>query len=86
MNRLIFSCRYIYSLKTQLQMIETAIEEQIKWLEANRDAEVDRLIEHKEQLEEIVKPIATKLSGQGGGPGGVGDVPPKPHGHDQNSL
>ena len=95
-------CRYAYSLKTQLadkeklggklssdekQTIESAVEEQIKWLESNQGAEVDELKEHKKQLEEIVTPIMTKLYGQGGGPGGAGDVPPPPpHGHDDDSL
>ncbi len=68
------------------QTIESAVEEQIKWLESNQDAEVDDLKEHKKQLEEIVTPIMTKLYGQGGGAGGAGDVPPPPHGHDDDSL
>ncbi len=97
----LFACRYAYSLKTQLsdkeklggklssddkQTIEAAVEEQIKWLESNAGAEADELKEHKKQLEEIVTPIMTKLYGQGGGPGGAGDVPPPPHGHDEDSL
>jgi heat shock protein 5 len=97
----LFACRYAYSLKTQLsdkeklggklssddkQTIEAAVEEQIKWLESNAGAEVDELKEHKKQLEEIVTPIMTKLYGQGGGPGGAGDVPPPSHGHDDDSL
>jgi heat shock protein 5 len=71
-----FSCRYAYSLKTQLndkeklggklssddkESIEKAVEEQIKWLESNPSAEVDELKEHKKQLEEIVTAIMTKL-------------------------
>jgi len=94
--------RYAYSLKNQLndkeklggklssddkQTIESAVEEQIKWLESNAGAEVDELKEHKKQLEEIVTPIMTKLYGQGGGAGGAGDAPPPPpHGHDDDSL
>ena len=66
--------------------IEAAVEEQIKWLESNQGAETEELKEHKKQLEEIVNPIVTKLYGQGGGPGGAGDVPPPPHGHDEDSL
>ncbi|CAF0827334.1 unnamed protein product [Rotaria sordida] len=93
---------YAYSLKTQLndkeklggklsdsdkKSIETAVEEQIKWLESNPMAEVDELKEHKKQLEEIVTPIMTKLYGQGGGAGGAGDVPPpSSHTHDEESL
>jgi hypothetical protein len=86
MNGLIFSCRYIDSLTTQLKVIETAIDEQTKWLEANRDAEADRLKVHKKQLEQIVNSIVTKLSGQNSDPGGVDNVPPTRHGHGQNSL
>ena len=94
--------RYAYSLKTQLndkeklggklssedkETIEKAVEEQIKWLESNLEAEAEDLKEHKKQLEEIVTPIMTKLYGQGGNPGGPGDVPPPPpHGHDEDSL
>jgi hypothetical protein len=63
-------------LTTQLKVIEIAIDEQNKWLEANQDAEVDRLKLHKKQLEEIVKSIATKLSGQNSDSGDVGNVPP----------
>jgi heat shock protein 5 len=71
-----FSCRYVNSLKTQLndkekfggklssddkESIEKAVEQQIKWLESNSSAEVDELKEHKKQLEEIVTAIMTKL-------------------------
>ncbi|CAF3851340.1 unnamed protein product, partial [Rotaria sp. Silwood1] len=93
---------YAYSLKTQLNdkeklggklsdsdktSIESAVEEQIKWLESNPMAEADELKEHKKQLEEVVTPIMTKLYGQGGGAGGAGDVPPhSSHGHDEDSL
>ncbi|KAI3386423.1 hypothetical protein SNEBB_000930 [Seison nebaliae] len=79
---------YAYSLKTQLndkeklggklsdeekKTIEDAADEQIKWLEANAQAEVDELKEHKKKLEEIVAPIMTKLYGQAGG-----QAPPPP--------
>ncbi|CAF3878111.1 unnamed protein product [Rotaria sp. Silwood2] len=93
---------YAYSLKTQLSdkeklggklsdsdktSIESAVEEQIKWLESNPMAEVDELKEHKKQLEEVVTPIMTKLYGQGSGAGDAGDVPPhSSHGHDDDSL
>ena len=102
----VLTYRYAYSLKTQIndkeklggklsdedkKTIETAVEEQIKWLESHPDAEVDDLKEHKKQLEEIVTPIMTKLYGQGGGSGGgaggPNDVPPPhSHGHDEDSL
>ncbi len=89
-------CRYAYSLKTQLgdkeklggklsddekKTIESAIEEQIKWLESNPGAETDELKEHKKKLEEVVTPIITKLYGQGGS----GSEPPRSsHEHDDN--
>jgi endoplasmic reticulum chaperone BiP len=95
--------RYAYSLKTQLndkeklggklsdddkKTVENAVETQIKWLEANADADTSQLKEHKKQLEDIVTPIMTKLYGQGGP--GAGDVPhpppPSSHGHDDDSL
>ena len=67
--------------------VESAVEEQIKWLESNQGAEVEDFKEHKKQLEEIVTPIMTKLYGQGGGPGGAGETPPPPpQGHDEDSL
>ena len=67
--------------------MESAVEEQIKWLESNQGAEVEDMKEHKKQLEEIVTPIMTKLYGQGGGPGGAGETPPPPpQGHDEDSL
>ncbi|CAF0899217.1 unnamed protein product [Didymodactylos carnosus] len=94
---------YAYSLKTQLadkeklggklstedkETIEKAVDEQIKWIEANQQAEVEELKEHKKQLEEIVTPIMTKLYGQGGGPGGPGgESPPPPSGgHNEDDL
>ncbi len=93
-----FTCRYAYSLKTQLadkeklggklssedkSTIEAAVEEQIKWLESNQGAETDELKEHKKQLEEIVNPIVTKLYGQNGSDGAP---PPSSHNHADDSL
>ena len=40
-------------MATKLKMIETAIDEQTKWFEENRDAEAGRVQEHKKQVEEI---------------------------------
>jgi heat shock protein 5 len=80
---------YAYSLKNQLSdkeklggkisdddktTIENAVDEAIKWLESNSDAEVTELKSRKKQLEDTVQPIIAKLyaaSGQqtpGGGP------------------
>jgi len=84
---------YVYSLKNQIndkeklggklsasekETIETAVEEKIKWLEANANAEVDDFKEQKKSLEETVNPIMTKFYQQSGGapPGGEGQAPP----------
>jgi len=51
------------------------VEEQIKWLEKNQDAEMEDFKTHKKELEEIVQPIVGKLY-QGGAPpteGGEGE-------------
>ena len=79
---------YVYSLKNQIndkekmggklsaeekETIEAAVEEKIKWLEANANAEVDDFKEQKKSLEEKVNPIVTKFYQQSGGqPGGEG--------------
>lgn len=63
--------------------IETAVTEQIQWLESNPGAEFVQLKEHKKQLEEIVTPIITKLYSQAG----EEDIPPaSSHGHDKDDL
>ncbi|XP_013384606.1 78 kDa glucose-regulated protein [Lingula anatina] len=82
---------YAYSLKNQIgdkeklggklssedkEKIETAVEEKIKWLEANHDADVEDFKQQKKELEEIVTPIMSKLyegaGGQAPPPGGDG--------------
>jgi len=85
---------YVYSLKNQIndkeklggklspeekEKIETAVEEKIKWLEANANAEVDDFKEQKKGLEETVNPIMTKFYQQSGGapPGGDSQPPPR---------
>jgi len=81
---------YAYSLKNQIgdkeklggklseedkEKIEAALDEHIKWLEKNPEAETEELKEHKKQLEEVVQPIVGKLyQGQeGAAPGGEPD-------------
>lgn len=75
---------YAYSLKNQIndkeklgsklssedkETIEAALDEHIKWLEKNQDADVEEFKEHKKQLEEVVQPIVGKLyQGAEGGP------------------
>lgn len=81
---------YVYSLKNQVadkeklggklsdeekETITNAVEEKIKWLESNVEAEVEDFKQQKKELEEIVHPIMSKFyqnSGQqenGSGPG-----------------
>jgi len=79
---------YAYSLKNQIgdkeklgaklseedkTKITEAVDEAIKWLEANPEAEVEAMKEKKTELEGVVQPIMTKLYEQSGGtppPGG----------------
>jgi endoplasmic reticulum chaperone BiP len=92
---------YVYSLKNQIndkeklggklsaeekETIETAVEEKIKWLEANANAEVDDFKEQKKGLEEKVNPIVTKFYQQGGAPGGDTQQPPSGEGEDKDEL
>jgi len=85
---------YVYSLKTQLAdkeklggklsdedktKIEEAVEENIKWLESNQDAEASEYKKQKKEFEDLVQPIIAKLYQQQGGAGG-----PKP-GDDDDS-
>merc|ERR1712126_259232 len=81
---------YVYSLKNQIndkdklgskisdedkETIETAVEEKVKWLEENQEAEAEDFKEQKKELEETVNPIISKLYAQGGAPppGGEGE-------------
>jgi heat shock protein 5 len=76
---------YVYSLKNQLgdkeklggklsedekEKITTAVEEKIKWLESNANAEVDDFKTQKKELEEVVNPIITKFYQNSGSTGG----------------
>lgn len=47
--------------------MEKAIDEKIKWLDENQDADSEAFQQQKKELEEVVKPIITKLY-QGGAP------------------
>jgi len=75
---------YVYSLKNQIsdkeklggklsdeekETITNAIEEKIKWLESNSNAEVEEYKEQKKEIEEIVNPIMTKFYQNAGGAG-----------------
>ena len=74
---------YIYSLKNQIadkdklgaklsdadkEKIESVIDEKVKWMDANGEAEVDDFKRQKKDAEDIVQPIIAKL--YQGGPGG----------------
>lgn len=74
---------YVYTLKNQLsdkekmggklkdsdkEKIEEALEEKIKWLESNPDADAEELKSQKKEVEGIVTPIISKLYGEGGHP------------------
>lgn len=87
---------YAYSLKNQVgdkeklgaklseedkKTITDAVDEQIKWFEANQDSEAEEYQKHKKELEDIVQPIISKLyQGAGGAPppgGEEGEEQPK---------
>ena len=74
-----FLSRYTYSLRTQLRdkkslfeelsskekaTIADAVEEKIKWLDANPAAKIDEFRKHKKQLEAIVMRIMSRFDGQ----------------------
>ena len=67
---------YVYSLKNQIgdeeklgskispedkERIEAAIEEQIRWMEANPEAEAEEFDAHRKEVEEIANPIIAQL-------------------------
>jgi len=79
---------YAYSLKNQIndkeklgaklsdeekEKMEEAIDEKIKWLESNSDAESEEFKAQKKELEDVVQPIIAKLYQQGGAPPPSGD-------------
>jgi chaperone protein DnaK len=83
---------YVYNLKNQLadkeklggkvsdeekEIIETQVEEKIKWLEANANADVDDLKAQKKEIEDKVNPIVTKFYQGGQGGGGGSQAPPE---------
>jgi len=89
---------YAYSLKNQIndkeklgakieagdkEKIEEILDEKLKWLETNQDAESDEFKAQKKEIEDLVQPIIAKLyQGAGGAPppeGGEG-------GHDEEEL
>ncbi|KAH7642989.1 heat shock protein [Dermatophagoides farinae] len=78
---------YAYSLKNQMgdkeklggklndddkSTMEKAIDEAIKWLDSNSEADVEEFKAQKKQLEDTVQPIIAKLYASGTGGGGAG--------------
>merc|ERR1719460_3137336 len=74
---------YAYSLKNQINdkeklgsklsdeeesKIEEVINEKIKWLEDNPEADAEEFKAQKKEMEDIVQPIIAKLYQEGGGP------------------
>ncbi|XP_054159074.1 endoplasmic reticulum chaperone BiP-like isoform X2 [Oppia nitens] len=85
---------YAYSLKNQLAdkeklggkitdeektTIESAVDETIKWMESNSEAEVSEMKAKKKELEDTVQPIIAKLYA------GAGGAPPPPGGDEDGS-
>jgi len=87
---------YAYSLKNQIndkeklgakidasdkEKIEEILDEKLKWLETNQDADSDEFKAQKKEIEDLVQPIIAKLyQGAGGAP------PPPEGGHDEEEL
>merc|ERR1712080_595871 len=90
---------YAYSLKNQIndkeklgakieagdkEKIEEIIDEKLKWLESNQDAEADDFKAQKKEIEDLVQPIIAKLyQGAGGAPPPEGG---SEGGHDEEEL
>jgi len=80
---------YVYNLKNQIndkekmggklsssdkEKVEEALDEKIKWMESNPDADTEEYKTQKKEVEDIVTPIVSKLYSEGGQP------PPPPSG------
>lgn len=48
--------------------MEEALDEKIKWLEANQEAEVEEFTRQKKELEDVIQPIVSKLYADGAPP------------------
>jgi len=80
---------YAYSLKNTMSEEKTAskidasdkesltkkIDETVKWLESNGNAESEEFEAKQKELEGVAMPIMTKLYQAGGAPGGMGGMP-----------
>ncbi|OTF77378.1 Group 28 mite allergen-like protein (Heat shock protein 70) [Euroglyphus maynei] len=65
--------------------MEKAIDEAIKWLDSNSEADVEEFKAQKKQLEETVQPIIAKLYASTGGAGAGGEEP-TPDSSDKDEL
>jgi L1 cell adhesion molecule like protein len=79
---------YAYSLKNTMseekvadkldasdkEALNKKIDESIKWLESNGNAEVEEFEAKQKELEGVAMPIMTKLYQSGGAPGGMPDM------------
>ncbi|XP_045176863.1 endoplasmic reticulum chaperone BiP-like [Mercenaria mercenaria] len=89
---------YAYSLKNQIgdkeklgaklsdedkETIENALDEKIKWLESNPDAETEEYKAQKKELDEVVQPIMSKLYQGAGGEGGAPPTQQEEGDHDE---
>jgi len=93
---------YVYSLKNQIadkeklggklsdeekSTINDAVEEKIKWLEGNGEAEVEDFKAQKKELEEVVHPIMSKFyQKDGAGSEGGADSQQQPEYEDKDEL
>uniref|UniRef100_A0A1W7RAC2 Heat shock 70 kDa protein cognate 3 n=1 Tax=Hadrurus spadix TaxID=141984 RepID=A0A1W7RAC2_9SCOR len=74
---------YVYSLKNQIndkdklgaklgtedkEKLEELIDEKIKWLESNQDADTEEFKTQKKEVEDVAQPIISKLYAGAGGP------------------
>ncbi|KAH9505871.1 Endoplasmic reticulum chaperone BiP [Dermatophagoides farinae] len=92
---------YAYSLKNQMgdkeklggklndddkSTMEKAIDEAIKWLDSNSEADVEEFKAQKKQLEDTVQPIIAKLYASSGGGDAAGGEEPRPDASDKDEL
>jgi chaperone protein DnaK len=92
---------YAYSLKNQIndkeklgakieagdkEKIEEILDEKLKWLESNQDADADDFKAQKKEIEDLVQPIIAKLYQGAGGPPPPEGEDGSQGGHDEEEL
>ena len=60
--------------------LKEKVDEVMKWLETAQNAEKEEIDSMKKELEDVAKPIMSKLYGQGGESGGMPDMSQMPGG------